>query len=175
MRQGLLAVDMLAQLQRWQRGERVRVLGRADDNRVEVVGVVIELAEVIELACTRICDCGLVNRRLVHVAQGHDVLRRHLAQVVCAAAARADHRDVEFFVQASAARDGRHSQRAYRRACQGQSELPACRAACRGGWCVVHSVSSRLAESKHSAWVRYETHVSLRMSPSEWLCKSLKR
>ena len=46
VRQRLLAIDVLAQLQGGQGGEGVGVLGRAHDDRVELAGVVVELAEV---------------------------------------------------------------------------------------------------------------------------------
>src|SRR5262249_45890377 len=46
MRERLLAVDVLAQLQRRHGGERMRVLGRADDYRVELLCVVVDLAEI---------------------------------------------------------------------------------------------------------------------------------
>ena len=46
--QRLLAVDVLAELQGRQGGEGVGVLGGADDDGVEVVGVVEDLAEVAE-------------------------------------------------------------------------------------------------------------------------------
>ena len=60
--QRLLAVDVLAQPQRRQRGEGVRVLAGADDDGVELLVVVEQLAEVIRLPRLREARRGRSTR-----------------------------------------------------------------------------------------------------------------
>ncbi len=91
----LLAVDVLLQLQRGQRGERVRVLGGADDDGVELIGVVEHLAEVLEPSRLREHRRGAIEVRGAHVAQGHDPLAGDALQVRPAASADADDGDAQ--------------------------------------------------------------------------------
>jgi hypothetical protein len=61
VRQRLLAIDVLAELQRGERGEGVRVLGGADDDGVEQIGLVVQLAEIAELFRLPVELGGLVD------------------------------------------------------------------------------------------------------------------
>ena len=78
----LLAVDVLLQLQRRQRREGVRVLGGADDDGVELAGMVEEAAEVDLLARLGIRGGHLVERVPIDVADRRDVLAGHRLEVV---------------------------------------------------------------------------------------------
>ena len=111
--QRLLAIDVFAQLQGRQGGEGVGVLGRAHDDRVELAGVVVELAEVATAARVRVVHRGPVDRRLEHVAERHDVLGGDSAQVGRTSAPDADHGDIQLLVQVPAAHDRRHGQCAH--------------------------------------------------------------
>ncbi len=86
----LLAVDVLPQLQRGQRGEGVGVLGGADHHGVELAGMVEETPEVHLLARVREGGGRLVEGVAVHVAQRGDVLARDALQVRAAPATAAD-------------------------------------------------------------------------------------
>jgi len=91
----LLAVDVLLQLERGQRGKGVRVLGGADEHGVELAGMIEDAAEIDLLARLRIQGRRLVERRAVDVADGGDVLGGDALQVGAAPAADADHGDAE--------------------------------------------------------------------------------
>jgi hypothetical protein len=98
MHQRLLAVDMLARLQREHHRQRVRVVRRADDHRVDVF-LTLEHAPIVRPQAR----VGEHLRRVrqvvqVHIAQGDDVLAGDLAQVVPPAPADANHCDVQFIV-----------------------------------------------------------------------------
>ena len=98
MRQRLLAIDMLAALDGLHRREGVVVIGRGDDDGVDLLHLVEHLAVVGELLRLGILleDAGGVA--LIHIAQRHDVLALHLAEVVGALAADADAGEVELLV-----------------------------------------------------------------------------
>ena len=108
--QRLLAVDVLPELKGRQRGEGVRVLAGADDDGVEVARMIIQFAEVDELACSGMPLGGGVQVPLVDVAEGDDVFGLHVPHVVAAAAAGADDGDVELVVEVLPAEDGRGSE-----------------------------------------------------------------
>ena len=95
VRERLLAVDVLLQLQGGQRGERVRVLGGADNDGVELRGVVEETAEVDLLARPGILRGRLVEGVLVDVAERGDVLAGEPLQVGPALPAAADDGEAE--------------------------------------------------------------------------------
>src|SRR5262249_8774910 len=95
----LFAVDVLAQLERRERGEGVGVFRRADHDGVELPGVVDQLAEVVVGAGLRELLGGLAEAGLVHVAEGDDVLAGDLLGVGRAAAAGADDGDVQLLVR----------------------------------------------------------------------------
>ena len=105
--QRLLAVDVLLELQRRQRREGVRVLGGADDDGVELAGVVVELPEVHFLPRLRMLGRHLVERHAIHVADGHDLLPRDALEIVGAASAAADDGDAQLVVTELSAQDGR--------------------------------------------------------------------
>ena len=93
--QRLLAVDVLAPLDGRHGDDRVRVVGRADDDRVDALLPVEHLAEVLVLG-----GLGVLLERVgrvapVHVAQGHDVLAGDLLDVPAALAADAHAGDVQ--------------------------------------------------------------------------------
>ena len=125
VRQRLLAVDVLAQLQGRQRGEGVGVLGRAHDHRVELAGVVVELAEVAGIGVPWDgSEPRLVDGRLGDVAERHDVLGADVLEVGPAPAARADHGDIQLLVEVPAPHDRRRGEDARGRARHGLPELP---------------------------------------------------
>ncbi len=101
----LLAVDVLLQLERGQRGEGVRVLGGADEHGVELTGMVEDAAEVDLLPRLRIQGRGLIEGVAIDVADGRDVLGGDAFQVRAATAADADHGDAEL-VSGLRAEDG---------------------------------------------------------------------
>src|SRR5204863_1353618 len=107
--QRLLAVDVLLALERRHGGKGMGVLSRADDHGVElaVLEGVVHLAEITELLCLWGRLGGLEQVPLVHVAQGDDVLALELPEVVRAAPAGADEREVELVVGRARADEGR--------------------------------------------------------------------
>jgi hypothetical protein len=89
---------MLAHLQRKHHGQRVRMVGRADDHRVDVF-LTLEHAPIVRPQLR----VGEHLRRVrqvvqVHIAQGDDILAGDAAQVVPPAPADANHSDVQFIV-----------------------------------------------------------------------------
>ena len=104
-RQRLLHVDVLAELHRGHRDHGVRVIGRRDEHRVDVLLLLEHHAEVLVVGRLRelverraaLRRAGLGGRALVAVAQRDDVVGlRHVEQVVRAHAVRvADDGDVD--------------------------------------------------------------------------------
>src|SRR5205814_5532716 len=78
--------------------EGVGVLGGADDDGVDVVGLVEEPAEVVVAPRPRVARRGPAEVVVVDVAQGDDVLAGDAVGVGGAAAAGADDGQVEPFV-----------------------------------------------------------------------------
>ena len=103
----LLAVDVLLQLQRRQRGEGVRVLGGADDHGVELTGVVEHAPEVLERPCLRKHRCRAIEIALVHVAQRDDLLAGQTLELRAAAPTDPDQRDPQLLARLRACRIGR--------------------------------------------------------------------
>ena len=69
------------------------------------LGVVVEPAEVAESSGFRMLRRGPFDGRLEHVAEGHDVLGRDVAEVRRPPPAHADAGDVELLVQVPTAQD----------------------------------------------------------------------
>ena len=94
--QGLLAIDVLAQVHRRQADRSVHVVGNAHDHRVDLpVHRVEQLAVVAEpLGLGELLE-GLGSALVVHVAEGHDVLGRDLLEVLGPLATAADDRQVQ--------------------------------------------------------------------------------
>jgi hypothetical protein len=105
MCQRLLAIHVFAQVQSRQRGEGVRVLRRAYDNRVKFTGMVVELPEVTAAASVWMIHSSMVNRWLKHIAERHNVFGGDSPQIVRASASHADHGDIQFLIQVPAAHD----------------------------------------------------------------------
>ena len=133
VRQRLLAVDVLAQLQGRQGGEGVGVLARAHDDRVELAGVVVELAKVTQAPGVRVLDGRSLDGRIVHVAERDDVLAGNSGQIGRTPAAGADDGDVELLVQVPPADDRGRKHGAHRRARNSPAELAARRSPHRRG------------------------------------------
>jgi hypothetical protein len=98
MHQWLLAIHMLAHLQRKHCGQRVRMVGRADDHRVDIL-LPFQHPPIVRPQLR----VGKHLRRVrqvvqVHIAQGDDILAGDAAQVVPPAPADANHCDVQLVV-----------------------------------------------------------------------------
>ena len=83
MRERLLAVDVLPQVHCHQRRDRMRVVGRADGNGVDVLLLVEHHTEVFVLRGPIELTKRLGRPRVVDVAQGDDVatLRGQVANI----------------------------------------------------------------------------------------------
>ena len=117
MGQRLLAVDVLAQLQRGLGDHGVRVIGSADDDGVDLLVQLVEHpAEVVEGLGLGTALGGRSQVVLIHVAERDDVLVQpgHRLVVVRPAAPHADQGDVQRFRKRS--RRGRWPARQERRA-----------------------------------------------------------
>ena len=114
VRERLLAVDVLLQLERRQRGERVGVLGRAHHDGVEVAGPIEQPTEVLLSPRSRKGGACLVERRAIHVTKHRDVLGRDRLEVVGAPAAAPDDRKAQLVAALSAKPGGRRQQRGRR-------------------------------------------------------------
>ncbi len=105
---------MLAGLQRRERGERVRMLGRADDDRVDVVGPVVELSiigvrpdlSVLLGRASQVLSIHITQRNGMNVAVPH-----HRPQITSTSSTDADERQVEPLVRIGAAQNRRRGQR----------------------------------------------------------------
>ncbi len=91
----LLAVDMLAAVHAPVGHERVRVIGRAADHRLNVF-LVQTLAPIYVLLGPRELLRAKSQVLLVHVTQRDDVLRGHASEMRLTPAPRADESDVQF-------------------------------------------------------------------------------
>ena len=100
VRQRLLAVNALALLHGHQAGRRVRVVGGADGDGVDLVAELVEhLAVVGELLRVRVAGRLFVEGLIVHVAKGDDLaVLGGAVHVAGAFAADADAGDVDFVV-----------------------------------------------------------------------------
>ncbi len=78
VRHRLFEIDVLAQEQRRQGRRGVGVLGGADDDGIEAVGVVVEPAEVGVAAGLGVFGGGAIDGRLVNVAERDDIFRGNL-------------------------------------------------------------------------------------------------
>ena len=114
MRDGFLAVDVLAGLDRGNRNQRVRVIGGRDRHRVDVralddLAIVGERRDAPAVFLLELADTVLQHAG-VNVAHGDDVRRQH-AEVFATTTVHANHRDAEVlgFLGASPARRERGS------------------------------------------------------------------
>jgi hypothetical protein len=99
MSQGLLAVDVLAELQGHHRDDRVEVIGRGDHHRVDVLLLFEHSAEIdVGLGAGERFE-GALEVVLLDVAEGHDVFGGETADVARAHAADADAGNVELFAR----------------------------------------------------------------------------
>src|SRR5262245_26511844 len=85
----------------------MRVLARADDNGIELAGVVEHPSEIAEAASLRAFGIGGVEVLLVDVAEDDDILGRDAAEITAAAASGRDHGDIELLAKVAPAHDGR--------------------------------------------------------------------
>src|SRR5262249_50007975 len=92
-------------------GERMRVLGRADDYRVDLLWVVVDLAEIRDLEGVRVRLRGEVQIRFADVTENRHVLGLDAAQIVRPPPAGADDREIQLVVQVPAADDRRRGER----------------------------------------------------------------
>src|SRR5207249_10471543 len=105
MREGLFAINVLAQLNCRQSGKGVRVLGRADHHGVDVFRLVVELPEIDVLSRLGIFLRRLVEVVFAYVTQDDDVLAAHALRVGGSASAGADDSDVQLFIESFAAKE----------------------------------------------------------------------
>jgi len=105
VRERLLAVHVLAGVQGHQRGGRVRVVGRGDENGLDIL-VIEDAPQVGTELRLREAVAGLGGAFFIHVAEGDDLLARELAQVPCPLAGDADDGDTEPVAGGSALRMG---------------------------------------------------------------------
>ena len=97
-RQRLLAVNILARLERGEVHERVPVVRRAVDDNMHIIALE-QLAEILVELRLGPSLLGLREVRVVHVAHGeHLAERRRLARYPPAPPAAADERDAEFVI-----------------------------------------------------------------------------
>ncbi len=96
MRQGLLAIDVLAGLHRRHGDHRMGVVGRAHQHRVDPVAHLIQHLPVV-LVSPRLREAleGPGGTAFVHVAEGDDVLVRHVGEIMSALAADAHRSEVD--------------------------------------------------------------------------------
>src|SRR5262245_7580564 len=87
MCQRLLAINVFAELQSRQCSEGVRMFSDADDDGIELPGIVVNLAEIDQFAGFWMTLGCLVEVRLVDVAEDRDVLGSDFGQVIGAAPA----------------------------------------------------------------------------------------
>jgi hypothetical protein len=105
---------MLAQLERRQRRKGMRVLAGAYHHGVELLLILVKLAEIHEAFRLGKLLPGRVQCRLSHVANGDDVLApANVAHVAATAPAGADDGDVQFAVEILAAQECRRHHRAH--------------------------------------------------------------
>ena len=119
MRQGLLAIDVLAEMDGRHDGKGMCVLRRGHDHRVNILAGVVELAEVHVFPGLGILGGGGVEVVFVDVAQRHDVLAADFGGIRGPASARADDRDIQFLVGRNAARGWPRERPAAERGCAG--------------------------------------------------------
>ena len=124
MGQRLLEVDVFAVLEAGHRDHVVRVVGRRDDDPVDVLVFLVQHdAEVFVLPGVRESVEHLGGVLVIDIAQGHEVLGAALLDVVVAHAADADGRQVELVAGPLPRRPGQHVARhnRERRHCAGRA------------------------------------------------------
>ena len=104
----LLAIDMLAPLDGLHGREGVVMIGRRDHHAVNLLHLVQHPAVIRELLRLGILLEDVRRVLLVHVAQGHDVLALHLAQVGPALPADTDAGEVQLLVGRARGAQPRH-------------------------------------------------------------------
>ena len=126
---------MLAQLEGGQHRKRVRVLGGAHDDGVNVLALIVKLVEVHVFARLRVLGGRGVEVLLVHVAERDNVLALDLGQVGSAASARANDREVELVAGGKAPGPGAGQGRAREGGdAGGDSGAAKELASCQGAW-----------------------------------------
>ena len=127
MRERLLAVDVLAQVERGLGDHGVRMVGRRDDHGVDPIANLVEHpAEVVERLRLGMALGGLAQAVLVNVAEGDDILASQRLEVVGPATAHTHEGDVQLLGQAAASQKRGYAQNAKARGRESASELPAC-------------------------------------------------
>src|SRR5262245_59779059 len=83
---------------------------RADDHRVDVLCLIVKLAEINELASLRMFLCRAVQGVFINITERHDVFTADALQVRGAAPAGTDDSDVELFIEILGAKKYRRGQ-----------------------------------------------------------------
>ncbi len=100
VRERLLAIDMLAQLQGGRRGGGMRVVGRRHDDGVNLILLGIQHFPIVTVPpCLRINFGGPIQEIRVNVAQGDDVLVGQLLHVVPALVSTAYNAKVQLLLR----------------------------------------------------------------------------
>ena len=96
------AIQVLAQLHRHHRGMEMSMVGRTDDDRINLIlHLIVHAPEIVKLPCFRKALIRIPRTTIVHVAQGHDILALDTIQVGRASAADTNNRDIQLFVSRS--------------------------------------------------------------------------
>ncbi len=99
MGQRLLAIDMFAQLHGHDAGRRVVMIGRGDDDGIDLLYLFEHLAVIAIKTGARIFLAALAQPGVIHIAKRHDVFAGAGVGVAGAFAVGADDGDVEFFAR----------------------------------------------------------------------------
>jgi len=116
---------MLAPLDGLHRREGMMMIGSGDDDPVDLLHLVEHLPVVGELLCLGILLEDMPGVALIHIAQRHDVLALHLAQIVSPLPANADARQVELPVRRRRPAQARRHHEGSRGQCGPAQELTA--------------------------------------------------
>ena len=109
MRQWLFAVDMLAATDNVHNSDRVRMVGRPDNDRVDLrVQLVEHLAKVAVTLRVRVFVVRRGSATIIHVGQRDDILTADAVDIVGSPAARTDGHNIQLVARRRLARPTQH-------------------------------------------------------------------
>jgi hypothetical protein len=154
VRERLLAIDVFTQLHRHHGREGVMMVRRAHGHRVDLLHFLQHFAVISEELRLGKLRPAFFQSLLVHVAQGHDILRRTTVDVRGGLASGANRRDVQLFVRGNPPRFGRGVNRPSRQqqagGCRGGSldETAACQSKGLGGHGLIRPMQTGLVKHR---------------------------
>ncbi len=120
VRKRLFAIDVLPALDGLHGREGMMMIGRRDDNSVDLLHLVEHLAVIGELLRLGILLEDVARVVLIYVAKGNNVLALHVAQVITALAADANAGDIKLLIRGGCPAQAQHTARHHQESGSGE-------------------------------------------------------